>query len=944
MRYMQQNTPSGKVSFMRKALMIGLPVLALAVAGGGYYTFSHRDPIRSAKRLMARSNMAGAEQYLRQAIARHPDNPEAAFLLGKVDLALANPEAAELELRRARTKGYSPAAIVLPLGQAYLQQRHFTEALRDFTLATAPPGAQADTLTIRAAAQLSLGDTPGARATSAQAEAAAPDERETLLTAARIALAADDLDGASARTRKVLHAEPNQPEAVLLSAEIAMRRNDAAGALAAAQQILAANPNRLDARMIEARSLAALNRTEAARASVEKVLHGSPKNVGANYLEAMMAIQMGDYPAADTALTAIATVVSQLPRGFYFLAVTKLGMNQPAQAEEAATKFLSKYPDDPGGLKLMAFIDLARQHPDRVLALLRDSKLAAHPDSDTLDLQGRALAMAGDVRDAKKSFQDASALAPKDVQILNRLAAAELSMGDATAAEAELKRSLAISPNQRLAGEAIVQADLARGDIPAAMADVEQLRSRIGDAEEVGVLAAQVRIAGLDMDAAEKQLRDVLDRFPDSRAAKLNLVRIYGLRGDAASAEKLLEDMLRHHPDDEGALDVLLPALFASRQVDRAVSVAEAAHEAAPDNPGITAALAGTYVRAHQASRAVALLDRASAENNPQLDVLRARVLAADGKQDQAEQAYRAAVRQVPGNLRARTDLAGLLVEAKRYDDARAILQDGLGQSPGNEGLLGALVGVELREHGIQAALARAAALRAEPQNHPGADALAGDAWLTQGDPRQAAAAFLAAFKTAPSGELATKAANALQRSGAADQAIALLTAWVARHPDDMPAQSVLSSLDLGANKLDDAEQHLNAVLAVRRTDPASLNNLAWIKQQQGDGAAAKSLAERAYFQRPDPDVADTLGWILARQGDTSTALPLLSGAVTNLPDGKAGTDAASAKASAAYHYGWALNASGRTADARAQLQAAVGSAADFEGKADAQRLLSSLK
>ncbi len=234
--------------------------------------------------------------------------------------------------------------------------------------------------------------------------------------------------------------------------------------------------------------------------------------------------------------------------------------------------------------------------------------------------------------------------------------------------------------------------------------------------------------------------------------------------------------------------------------------------------------------------------------------------------------------------------------------------------------------------------------MRADPQNRPGADTLAGDSWLTAGDPRQAAAAFLAAYKTTPSGELATKAASALSRSGGIDQAITLLSAWVASHPDDVPAQSVLSSLDLQANKLDDAEQHLNAVLAVHRTDPTALNNLAWIKQQRGDTAAAKSLAERAYFQQPNADVADTLGWILAKQGDTPTALPLLSEAVSNLPDGKAGTPAAIAKASAAYHYGWALNASGRKADAKTQLEAAVGSSADFAGKADAQRLLATLK
>ena len=109
-------------------------------------------------------------------------------------------------------------------------------------------------------------------------------------------------------------------------------------------------------------------------------------------------------------------------------------------------------------------------------------------DADTLDLTGRALAMRGDLKGAQADFSKAASLAPRDVQILNRLAAAELSLGDTRSAEAELTRSLAIAPNQRLAGEAIVQAALARGDVAAATRDVEQLRTRVGDAEEVGVL------------------------------------------------------------------------------------------------------------------------------------------------------------------------------------------------------------------------------------------------------------------------------------------------------------------------------------------------------------------------------------------------------------------------------------------------------------------------
>ncbi len=922
---------------MRKGLMIGFPLLALAAAGGGYLYLHQGHPIDAAKRRMASGNMSGAELYLRQAVRDQPNSAEAAFLLGEVDLSLGQPEAAELELRRALAHGYDRRPIILPLGQAYLQQRHFQEALHDFQPDTAPPGGLGDTLTIRAAAMLSLGDTKGAQATIAQAEQASPTQIETQLTAARIALAADDIATASAHTAKILAADPKQADALLIDADLALRRGDTRTALANAQTVLAKNPNRVDARLIEARTLAAQGQTDGARTSLHKVLRASPKNVGANYLESMLAIQQGDYPSADNAMTNINTVIGQLPRGFYFMAVTKLGMGQPAQAEEAITKFLSKSPDDLSGLKLLAFIDLSRQHPDRTLALLNDARLAGHQDAEMLDLKGRALSMQGNSKAAEDTLRQAAKLAPKDTQILNRLAAAELARGKSADAEAELRHSLTLEPNQRLAGEAIVQADLARGDIPAALADVEKLRTRIGDAEEVGVLAAQVRIAGLDMDGAETQLRDVLQRFPDSQPATLNLVRIYGLRGDVPGAEKLLESWLRRHPGDEVALDVLLPTLLASKQGERAVGVAEAAHEAAPDNLGIIAALAGVYVQVRTPERAAALLDRASAETNPQLDTLRARVLATLGHYEQAEDAFRATIRQTPGNLRARTDLAALLVSRKKFDDARTVLQEGLAQTPGNPLLLGGLVGVDLKERGIDAALATAAVLRTDPQNLPIANSLAGDAWLSMGDKSKAAAAYQAAYRTSPSSDLATKAASSLDETGNTSQAMTLLSGWVASHHDDIGALAILSSLELKSNDLVDAEEHLDSVLAARPNDVGTLNNLAWVKEQQGEHAQAKSLAERAYFERPVPEVADTLGWILARQGETQKALTLLAQAAANQtkPD---------SKATAQYHYGWALNAAGRNDEAKAQLQLAVDSKAEFSEHDDARHLLASLK
>lgn len=937
---------------MRRGLLIAIPLAAVAAAVAAFVVLGPgTDPIAAARKRMARHDMKGAALYLRDAVRAHPANPEAAFLLGKVDLALGNPAAAQLELTRARAHGYNQAAIVLPLGQAYLQQHLFTELLHDFTPETAPPGSKAVTLSLRAAAQLALRDLDAAAATSNRAEQLAPQDAAVELTAARVALARRDLPGAAKRVSQVLAAEAATPsaaasnidenvhaDALLLQGEIALRGEDAKAALADAHDVLAQSPTRLDAKLMEARALAALGQETEARKAAEAVLRRAPKDIPANYLRAMLAIHAGDFAAADASLQQVSGVIADLPRAFYFLAVTKLGLQQLAQAEEAATQFLSQSPDDMSGLKLMVFIDLARRHPDRALALLQTSALASHVDADTLDLRGRALAMSGDLKGARDSFAKAAALHPGDANILNRLAAAEMDLGNISAGENDLKHSLAVSPNQSLAGAAIVQADLARGDLAAAEQDIAQLRHAGGDTEAVGVLDAQLKLARLDMAGAQAELEDVRSRFPDSRNATLSLVKLYSLSGDAAKAQSLLEAAVKKHPTDAGLLSMLLPALFTQNQTAKAVALAQAAYDAAPSNPALAAALADAYEHARQIDRAIGLLDRASAGTNAELDLVRARMLAQEGKTQPALALFQSVLDRAPGDVRIRGMLAALQTNTGQFDAARATLRDGLKLAPGNPALLDELIGVDLKQSGtgkagVKAALATAAALRSIPANLPAANALAGKIYLGTGDVRAASVAFLAAYKAAPSGELAIKSAGTLTTAGNIAQGIAVLENWTASHPKDETAQMALSALYLEAGRLPQAAKLLEAVLAIDNANAEALNNLAWIEQQQGNTAQAKLFAERAYFQSPRPEIADTLGWILAKEGDTAQATSLLKQASSGAPS-----------AAADYHYGVALAAAGQREAARAEVQAALAMKANFRERDDAQKFLGTLQ
>jgi putative PEP-CTERM system TPR-repeat lipoprotein len=772
---------------------------------------------------------------------------------------------------------------------------------------------------------------PQAREAAAAAIAAAPQQAAPVIAAARVDAASNDAKAAEAKVDQLLARQPNQPDATLLKIDLMMHRGDNAGALKVAQALLAANPGSPGAKMAVARALAALNRDLEAMKLVNEVVRRLPHDVGANYLKLRLADRQRDFPAADAALTVLLPVIDELPQGEYFAALAKLGVNQPAQAQEAAAKYTAQHPTDPAGIKLLAFTELALNRGARVEEVLRPLLAAPNPDADTLDLEARARAMQGDMKGAEQELARANALQPDNDDILNRLGAARVELGDTAGGEADLRRSLEQAPDQPRAAAALVQTALASGDLPAAADAVARLRKAVGDSETVGVLDGQVKVAQMDLRGAAAVFADTARRFPDSRQATLGLIQVESRLGDDKTARERLNGWLAGHPTDKVGLKLLITADMAGRDVNGAIAAVENAHGADPADIDIDVALATLYLTARMPQKAVDLIDRSTAAGaavNPALLPLKGQALIAAGRLPEAQDTLEKAVAANPADPRPRFGLIELELQRKDYDGARRAAQDGLAAMPGNPRLLEALVAIDLKAHGIKAALQTAAALKQDPHNMPGAEMLAGTALAANGDAAGAAAAFVAAYHEAPSEPLALTAAAALDHAGHADQGQALLRDWTAQHPDSLNAQRVLASLALNAHRPQEAEQRLARVLAARPGDPAALNNMAWVKLENGDPAAARSYAQRAYYLAPGAETEDTLGWIIASHGDTATALPLLQQAAALKPTPQI-----------LYHYAYALNGQSRPRDAREALDKALDSRAPFDERGDAEKL-----
>jgi tetratricopeptide (TPR) repeat protein len=126
----------------------------------------------------------------------------------------------------------------------------------------------------------------------------------------------------------------------------------------------------LAARLERANLLVALGDDAKAKEDVTAVLRMEPRSAGGIDLQAVIAARAREFPAAVAALTQIQNILGRFPRGYYFQAVVKFNMGQAEQANEAATRFLSRNPRDPDGLKLMARIQMAGQRPQEAIDLL----------------------------------------------------------------------------------------------------------------------------------------------------------------------------------------------------------------------------------------------------------------------------------------------------------------------------------------------------------------------------------------------------------------------------------------------------------------------------------------------------------------------------------------------------------------------------------------------
>ncbi|MDB5416410.1 MAG: putative system TPR-repeat lipoprotein [Rubritepida sp.] len=915
--------------------MLSLAIVATLTMVQPAFADSPRERAQAAQ---ARGELRAAQIEWRNAVRAEPSQGALRAGLASASLDIGDTETGEREARAALEHGYDPAAGNSLLLRAYLAQGRYQDLLNQFPepAAQTAPAEGAQVAAARALAQLALNDREAARASIALAERLGPDDVEPGLAAAALLLLDGDRNGAEMRVDRVLAAHPTAKDALMLKGGLQLDRSETAGSIESFGRIIAASPGDIAARLRRAEVLMRTGQTDRARTDIDAVLTATPGNATGVYLSAMLLTIQRDWRGADQLLQRLGSQLNGFRDGLLLVAMTKRGLGQGAQAEDAARRHVARYPDDPRGAKLLGTMELEADRPDAAVAVLTRAAANSPRDAELYDMLGRALTAVGKPAEAVQALERAVAILPQDPALLTRLAVSRLAVGDSAGSESAVNEALRNGPAQPGAREMLVTIALARGDLAAAEAELGRMEPAARRGEVASVLAGTLNLIRLDLPAARTEFETAVSQAPATRIGRIGLARTASLQGNDAEAEALIVDVLRRDPGNIEAIRRLADSARGdSPRAASALAALLAVQAANPGSPALALAAANLLAQRRDTDQAIAILEAEPLRRlrGPAIPIARAQVNAAASRWAPAEDAAREALAEDPGSVQARIQLARLRMQADDPRGSEAVLREGLRAMPGNAALQQVLVGLILEKQGADAALAEAARLAAQPNAMPAAAGLRGEVLMTAGRPLEAAQAFAVAMRTAPGGALAQRLSAAWRAAGRPDEAAAALKDRLEAAPDDLEALGVLAQLDLVAGRMTEAEDRLRQVIAHAPENAIALNNLAWVLSERGSPAAlaeARGFALRAYHLAPGNETADTLGWILAQSGQPGLAVQLLR-------------QAGSAEGTG-YRLAFALNAAGQKEEAVRVLTPVLASAAPFPERARAERLRGELQ
>lgn len=479
-----------------------------------------------------------------------------------------------------------------------------------------------------------------------------------------------------------------------------------------------------------------------------------------------------------------------------------------------------------------------------------------------------------------------------------------------------------------------------------------------------------------EYEAAQREYEAGLEAFPDQESTyKKRLVELFAMVGRDEDANRLLTELLDEDPNDPDVIAMrsalrlntgseqdinlavidlqslvsknpnnhtyrfnLARALIAKKEIPQARLELEEAVKLRADFVAARELLARLYLMggeaplALQAAEDILKIDA----NHVNAHLIRSSALLVMGQRDEAQQELDYITANFPQNTNARFQQGYMAWQNGDLDTASQLFGDLYEENPQDmRGLVGIVETLASQRRMGEAIATMKGALAAEPDRQDMKIAL-GNLYVRAAQYDEAIAMYKEVLDKEPNlAAVLFRLGETYRRKGDLNVAIDTFQRASQAAPNDPAPLLQMGLLMDGTGRREQAKPVYEQILKLEPDHPIALNNLAFIKAEEGvDLDQAMSMAQRARQKMPDsPDISDTLGWIYIKKNLSDQAVGLFTQLVQNNPNNP----------SFRYHYGLALRQKGDVAGARRELEAALLNSPSKEEEGEIQELLRQL-
>jgi cellulose synthase operon protein C len=842
--------------------------------------------LASAKDYLAKNDHAAATIQLKNALTKNPNSGEARFLLGRALLDGGDAGAAEVELRKAIELKFSADQVTPVLARALLAQGQVKKLDELAKIAIASPEGLADLKTTIAQSLAMQGKLEAARSTFAEAIAAKSDFAPALLGMARLKVASNDLAGARAMIDDILAKDAKNANAWLFKADLLRAEGKNTEAIAAYEKGIEIKPAAITAHaaliMIHLRD----RRPDLAGKQLDAMQKVAAKHPLTFYMQGLTAYGRKDIPVARTAVENLLKIQPENAQALQLAGLIAYEGRSDVQAQEHLRKALQKAPGLDFGRRTLVMSYLRTGQPTKAVEALQPVLHGSETRTPWFALAGNAYMQSGDVKTAEEYFQRAAKADPENKQTQTALAMARMQSGHAEESFADLEQ-IAAEDKGVSADMALIATSIRQKQFDKALKAIANFEKKQPDNPVAHNLRGGALLGKGDSEGARKSFEKALAINPAYLPAATALAQLDLLAKKPDDARKRYESVLTKEPKNVQALLALaeLQARTGAKPDEIAAQIGKAI-AAAPAEPAPRLALIGLHVRNKDNKKALTAVQEALAaiHDRPELLDVAGQVYQLNGDTNQALATYGKLTTLLPTAAHPYLRMAEVQVAAKNKEGARNSLNKGLSLQPDSLPMQRALIMLDVDDKKFDAALIKARDIQKKQPKLNAGYVLEGDIHVINKAWGQAATAYRAGLKTAPSTDLAERLHTALLLDGKTGDANAFADSWLKSEPKDNTFRLFLAE---SANKRKDygaAAAQYRTLLAAEPNNPAVLNNLAWSLGQMKDPKAV-SYAEQANKLAPNqPAIMDTLGMLLVEQGNTERGLDLLAKAVQLMP------------------------------------------------------------